>query len=108
MLSKKSCEPCRGLIKPLSLKEAKKLHEQTPQWQLLEKGTKLFREFKFNDFADSLKFVNKVGKIAEKEQHHPDIEFGWGYAKITIFTHKIDGLHENDFILASKVDKVIG
>ena len=66
----------------------------------------LIKEFKFNNFLESQNFVNKVGDIAEKEGHHPDIWFGWGYAKIKIFTHAIKGLHESDFILAAKIDKI--
>ena len=66
----------------------------------------LIKEFTFNDFVSSQKFVNKVGDIAESEGHHPDISFGWGYAKIKIYTHAINGLAESDFILASKVDKI--
>ena len=67
----------------------------------------LIKEFKFKDFKESQKFINKVGDIAEIENHHPDISFGWGYSKIKIFTHAINGLAESDFILASKIDKVI-
>ena len=67
----------------------------------------LIKEFKFENFKDSQKFINKVSDIAETENHHPDIIFGWGYAKVKIFTHAIDGLAESDFILASKIDKII-
>ena len=67
----------------------------------------LEKEFKFKNFKNSQAFVNKVGDIAEKEGHHPDIWFGWGYAKIKIFTHAIKGLHESDFILAAKIDKIV-
>jgi len=66
----------------------------------------LIKEFKFNNFLDSQSFINKVGEIAESEGHHPDICFGWGYAKIKIFTHAIKGLHESDFVLAAKIDKI--
>ena len=62
--------------------------------------------FKFENFLESQKFINQVGNIAESEGHHPDIIFGWGYARIKIFTHKIEGLVESDFILASKIDKI--
>ena len=65
-----------------------------------------FKIFKFNDFLESQSFINKVGNLAEKEGHHPDIWFGWGYAKIKIFTHAINGLHESDFVLAAKIDKI--
>ena len=66
----------------------------------------LIKEFKFKNFLESQTFVNKVGSIAETEGHHPDIWFGWGYAKIKIFTHAIKGLHESDFVLAAKIDKI--
>ena len=66
----------------------------------------LEKNFIFKNFSESQKFVNKAGDISEKEGHHPDIKFGWGYAKIQIFTHKIKGLVESDFILASKIDKI--
>ena len=66
----------------------------------------MIKEFKFKNFLESQDFVNKVGNIAEKEGHHPDISFGWGYAKIKIFTHAIKGLHESDFVLAAKVDRI--
>ena len=66
----------------------------------------LEKDFKFKNFLESQKFINEVGKIAETESHHPDIIFGWGYAKIQIFTHKIQGLVESDFILAAKIDKI--
>ena len=66
----------------------------------------LEKNFKFKNFIESQKFVNEVGKLAEKEGHHPDILYGWGYAKISITTHAIEGLSENDFILAAKIDKI--
>ena len=69
--------------------------------------SRLIKEFKFKNFEESQKFVNKVGDIAEIENHHPDILFGWGYCKVKIFTHAIKGLAESDFILAAKIDKII-
>ena len=66
----------------------------------------LIKDFKFKNFLESQLFVNKIGELAEKENHHPDIWFGWGYAKIKIFTHAINGLHESDFVLAAKIDKI--
>jgi len=68
----------------------------------------LYRAFKFEDFQAAMEFVQNVGEIAEQEDHHPDIEFGWGYANILIYTHKINGLHENDFILAAKINGLEG
>ena len=78
--------------------------EKNPSWIIDNKTIK--KEFKFENFIDSQNFVNKVGNLAEEEAHHPDIWFGWGYAKIKIFTHAISGLHESDFVLAAKIDKI--
>ena len=69
-------------------------------------GYHLIKDFKFKNFVESQNFVNKVGEIAEQEGHHPDLWFGWGYAKVKIFTHAIKGLAESDFILAAKIDKI--
>jgi 4a-hydroxytetrahydrobiopterin dehydratase len=107
-LSAKSCTPCRGGVEPLSLEAAKTYLKNTPAWSLLDKGKRLERKFTFKDFAGALAFVDRVGAIAEEEGHHPDISFGWGYATVSVFSHKIKGLHENDFILASKIDKLPG
>jgi len=107
-LTAKTCVPCRGGIPPLSEIEARVFARQTPGWELGPKAHHISRTFKFGDFKESLDFVNKVGAIAEAEGHHPDIEFGWGYAKVKSYTHKIDGLHENDFILAAKIDMAAG
>lgn len=105
-LSEKTCTPCQGGIDPMSESEAKGMLEKVPGWQLKESGKMLFRRFSFDDFKSALAFVNKAGELAEQEQHHPDITFGWGYAEVTIYTHKIGGLHENDFILAAKIGEV--
>jgi 4a-hydroxytetrahydrobiopterin dehydratase len=111
-LSSKTCVPCRGGIPPLGEAEAKVFARQTPAWELAgeddNKAHHIRRTFKFGDFKEALDFVDKVGAIAEAEGHHPDIEFGWGYATVKTYTHKIDGLHENDFILAAKIDKAAG
>ena len=105
-LNNKSCVSCQGGIIPLPLDEANEYKKQIPKWDLMEQSSKLKREFKFEDFKHSLKFIDRVAAIAEEEGHHPDIEFGWGYARIYIYTHDIDGLHKNDFILASKIDLI--
>ena len=105
-LTAKICAPCRGGIPPLPSEGAKKLLTQAPGWTLEGDAHHIFRRFKFGDFADSLAFVNMVGALAEQEGHHPDITFGWGYVEITIFSHEIDGLHENDFILAAKINQI--
>ncbi|MHB8483738.1 MAG: 4a-hydroxytetrahydrobiopterin dehydratase [Nitrospiria bacterium] len=105
-LTAKTCVPCKGGVLPLSQKEAKKLLAQIPGWELKEGATKIEGKFKFDNFVSALKFVNKVGELAESEGHHPDINFGWGYCDIIFFTHKINGLHENDFIMAAKVNQL--
>ena len=103
-LAAKTCVPCRGSIPPLGRAEAERLMAQTPGWKLLDNATRIERSFKFKDFKESLAFTNRVGALAEEEGHHPDITFGWGYSTVSIFTHKIKGLHENDFILAAKIN----
>jgi len=105
-LSEKVCVPCQGGMPPLSPEDAETYCAQTPEWSLMQDATRISRSFKFADFVEAQSFVNKVGDLAEVEGHHPDISFGWGYADIVIYTHKIKGLHENDFILAAKIDQI--
>lgn len=103
-LTAKTCVPCRGGIDPLTREQATEFLRETPEWQLSEDAARISRAFKFRDFASALAFVNRVGELAESEQHHPDITFGWGYVTVVLYTHKIKGLHENDFIVAAKID----
>ena len=103
-LSTKTCSPCQGGIPPLTPEEANHYLVQTEGWQLLEGGTLIAREYTFSDFRESMDFVQKVGELAEHEGHHPDVSFGWGYANISLQTKKIKGLHENDFIMAMKIN----
>ena len=103
-LTTKVCVPCQGGIPPLAEAEAEGFLEQTPGWELTKGARRIERKFSFDNFAQTLEFVNRVGELAEVEGHHPDIAFGWGYCDITLYTHKIDGLHENDFILAAKIN----
>ena len=108
-LADKKCIPCKGGIPPFNMSEIHKYLKKVDGWDVKENQSKSFyliKEFKFKNFLESQNFVNKVGEIAEKEGHHPDISFGWGYAKIRIFTHSIKGLAESDFILAAKVDQL--
>lgn len=81
---------------------------EIPGWELGAQGKSpaITRRMTFGNFSESLTFVNKVGVLAEEEGHHPDITFGWGYAVITLYTHAIDGLHENDFIMAAKINSL--
>jgi 4a-hydroxytetrahydrobiopterin dehydratase len=102
----KACLPCRGGIPPLTFDEASTFLSDIPGWELKEDAARLYQSFRFENFQTALNFTNKVGIIAEEEGHHPDIELGWGYVNILIFTHKISGLHENDFILAAKINAI--
>jgi 4a-hydroxytetrahydrobiopterin dehydratase len=104
-LADRACVPCRGGVPPLEGEELEELSRQVPGWEVV-RGHHLRREFRFQNFREALDFVNRVGELAEEQSHHPDIDFGWGRAGITIFTHKIDGLTESDFVLAAKVDRL--
>ncbi len=103
-LASKKCVPCRGGVPPLKGAELVALSRQVPAWEVII-DHHLARTFSFADFQQALDFVNKVGELAEEQGHHPDIYLAWGKAQITIWTHKIDGLTESDFILAAKIDR---
>ena len=105
----KKCVPCEGGVSSLNLSEIHKYQKKIDGWDVNINEKKIYfleKKFKFQDFANSQSFINKVAKISEKENHHPDILFGWGYAKILITTHAIEGLSQNDFILAAKIDQI--
>ena len=104
-LAAKTCVPCRGGVPSLKGAELRTLARQVPQWRVVNEHH-LTREFKFPDFRQALDFVNRVGSIAEEQGHHPNIMLGWGRVEITIWTHKIDGMTESDFILAAKIDQL--
>ncbi len=109
-LLNKKCVPCEGGAIPFDISEIHKYQKKVDGWDIVKnnKDTYLLeKNFRFEDFIKSQDFVNLVGKISEKEGHHPDIYFGWGYAKINITTHAIEGLSENDFILAAKIDQIL-
>ena len=109
-LLNKKCAPCEGGVLPFDVSEIHKYQKKVDGWDILKDINKIFflsKEFKFKNFIESQKFINKVGEISEDEGHHPDILFGWGYAEIKITTHAIQGLSENDFILAAKIDQLI-
>ena len=106
-LAEKTCVPCRGGVPPLKGKELDTFHKQVPQWEVANEHH-LHRVFKFPDFKQALDFVNRVGALAEEQGHHPDILLTWGKAEITLWTHKIDGLTESDFIMAAKIDRLAG
>jgi len=108
-LAEKKCIPCKGGIPGFEIAEIHKYLKMVDGWEVKANDSKIYyliKEFKFKNFLESQNFVNKVCNIAETENHHPDIWFGWGYVKIKIFTHAIKGLHESDFILAAKIDKI--
>tara|TARA_A100001011_G_C14271327_1_gene827127 strand:+ start:44 stop:388 length:345 start_codon:yes stop_codon:yes gene_type:complete len=107
-LLKKKCAPCEGGVLPLDVSEIHKYQKKVDGWDIIKNKKNIYlleKNFKFENFEKSLDFINKVGKISDEEGHHPDILFGWGYAKINITTHAIEGLSENDFILAAKIDQ---
>jgi len=107
-LYSKKCIPCSGDTPPFSKLEIKKYLKKVKNWKVSinkKKAYYLIKHYKFKNFLKSLEFVKKTSVIAEREGHHPDINFGWGYAKIIIYTHAINGLSESDFILASKIDR---
>ena len=106
-LAEKTCTPCRGGTPPLTGDEAQRLQAQAPNWDLADDAHCIERRFRFNNFREALVFVQKVGELAETEGHHPDISFGWGYATVSLSTKKIKGLHENDFIMGPKIDRVL-
>ena len=109
-LLNKKCVPCEGGVTPFEISEIHKYQKKVDGWDVSKNEKNIYfleKKFQFNNFLESQKFVNEVGEISEEEGHHPDINFGWGYAKIIITTHAIEGLSENDFILAAKIDKKI-
>jgi 4a-hydroxytetrahydrobiopterin dehydratase len=104
-LAAKTCVPCRGGVPPLEGEELSRLQKQVEGWDVV-KGHHLHKAYTFPDFKNALAFVNRVGEVAEEQGHHPDIYLTWGKVEITIWTHKIDGLTESDFILAAKLDQL--
>jgi 4a-hydroxytetrahydrobiopterin dehydratase len=106
-LAKKECAPCRGDVAPLgSAVLSGLLLELGNQWQLVSEHH-LEKEFAFKGFMPGVDFVNRIAEVAEAQSHHPDLEVGWGRVKVLIWTHKIDGLTESDFVLAAKIDEVL-
>ena len=109
-LLRKKCVPCEGGVIPFNISEIHKYQKKVDGWDVIKNNKGIFfleKKFKFKNFLESQNFVNLVGKISEEEGHHPDLSFGWGYAKVSITTHAIEGLSENDFILAAKIDRGI-
>jgi len=107
-LTQASCIPCRGGVPPLTQAEIEALKPQVPDWEVVEAGgvPRLCRTFSFPDFKSAMAFALAVGELAEREQHHPDLHVAWGKVVVETWTHKIRGLHTNDFILAAKTDAI--
>ncbi len=105
-LAEKKCVPCRGGIPPLGRPEAEKLGAQVPGWRVNDAADRISRKFSFKTFKAAMKFVNRVADLAEEEGHHPDFVIHYNEVELVLWTHKIGGLHENDFILAAKIDRL--
>jgi 4a-hydroxytetrahydrobiopterin dehydratase len=103
-LATRKCGPCERGTPPLAGAELDRLYRQLEGWSLVN-GERLEKAYRFADFATALAFVNRLGAVAEAEGHHPDLELGWGRVKVTLWTHSVGGLSENDFILAAKADR---
>ena len=104
-LATRECVPCRGGVPPLQGDQITQLLADLVGWEVVNEHH-LKKHYSFADFREAQQFVNSVGKLAEEQGHHPDLSFGWGYCEIKIWTHKIDGLTESDFILAAKIDRL--
>lgn len=105
-LAERKCVPCHGGVPPLEKREAERLlGELGNEWRITD-GHHLEKTFPFPDFLEALAFANRAGDVAEREGHHPELQIGWGKAKVLIWTHAIDGLTESDFVLAAKIDEV--
>ena len=105
-LNAKKCSPCQGGIPPITSEVAEKYLNEVPEWELIENASKLKRTFKFDNFEEAMQLAQHIGELSEREGHHPDLRIGWGYCRVEFQTHKISGLHENDFIMAAKVNQL--
>ena len=105
-LADRNCTPCRGGIPPLSAGEADRLREQAADWALFDDAKRIERTYRFRNFREAFGFVARAAELAEDEGHHPEIRFGWGFVTVSLQTKKIKGLHENDFIMAAKLDRI--
>lgn len=107
MVGDKKCVPCEGGTSCMAPNLVQASLKDVPGWALSADGKSIARRFTFKNFKQALALVNKVGELAESEGHHPDITFGWGYAEFKLWTHSIGGLHDNDFIMASKINVLL-
>ncbi|RLK50286.1 4a-hydroxytetrahydrobiopterin dehydratase [Alkalispirillum mobile] len=104
-LTEKRCTACEGGVSPMDSNEARQYLAEVPGWTLTHDDTRIARRFKTQDFASALAFTQTIGALAEEEDHHPQITLGWGFVEVELYTHKIGGLHQNDFILAAKINQ---
>jgi 4a-hydroxytetrahydrobiopterin dehydratase len=104
-LTKKKCVPCEGGVPPLTEGEYSELLKQIPGWKVAD--NRVAKQFNFKDFREAMKFVNKIAEVAENEGHHPDISIHYSQVIIELWTHAINGLSENDFIVAAKIDDLL-
>ena len=105
-LAERQCVPCRGGVPPLTAEQISPLLSQLQGWEVIELHH-LRKSYTFKNYSEALAFVNRLSDVAENQGHHPDICFGWGQVEVKIWTHKIDGLTESDFILAAKIDQAL-
>ncbi|HYF97727.1 MAG TPA: 4a-hydroxytetrahydrobiopterin dehydratase [Coxiellaceae bacterium] len=106
-LNQKNCMPCEGGVPSLTKHEAEKLLTQLKDWQLAEDPLRLSKNFSFKNFYHTMAFVNAIAWMANQENHHPDLEVGYNYCRVNYHTHAINGLSENDFICAAKIDQLL-
>ena len=106
-LAQKKCVPCRGGTPPLTADEVKEYLAAVPQWTVSADGKRISRTFTFKDFVQAMQFVNKVADVAEEQGHHPDIHIHWNKVELVLWTHAIGGLHENDFVMAARTDRLV-
>ena len=104
-LSEQKCMACEGGIEPLTLEEAQNLGKQVPNWTITEK--QIERTYKFKNFVEAMDFANEITKIAESENHHPNLHISYGKVKVVLYTHSVGGITINDFIVASKIDEIL-
>lgn len=106
-LTNAHCEACEGIGQALSENQIEQLLPQVKQWEVIDNATKLYKEFKFKDFYQTMAFVNAIAWIANQENHHPDLSVGYNYCHVEYSTHALGGLSQNDFICAAKIDKLL-
>lgn len=107
-LAERHCEPCEGGVAAMSRPDAEAALAQLPGWELSSDGTTITRRFTFKNFAKAMQTANLAGWLGEREGHHPDIRFGWGYCEVSFTTHAADGLTENDLICAARLNRITG